>query len=208
MYTPAHFAENDPAQLRAFIQRHNFGMLVSVVEGAPFATHLPFLLDHAVGPHGALITHVARANPQWREIGTQQALVIFAGPHAYISPTWYEAGQVVPTWNYTAVHAYGRVECIEDPAELLALLLETVRVHEQGMPRPWSFDPDSTFVQRLLPQIVGLRLVIDRLEGKWKLSQNQPVERREKVARALEAQADEQAQAVAVLMRERLPGPA
>jgi transcriptional regulator len=201
MYIPAAFAEADLTKLHDFIERHSFGLLVSQVEGLPFATHLPFLLERAAGPHGSLVCHVARANPQWRQAAGQTALAIFAGPHAYISPTWYEAEQVVPTWNYTAVHAYGRFQVIEDEGALL----DIVRVYEQAMPRPWSFDPSTTFAKRRLAQIVGFRIEIDKIEGKWKLNQNHPVERRQKVVRALQEQGGDNAQAIAALMQAMLP---
>jgi transcriptional regulator len=206
MYIPAAFAERDLTRLHDFIERHSFGLLVSQVDALPFASHLPFLLDRTAGPHGALVGHMARANPQWREADGQTVLAIFSGPHAYISPTWYEAEQVVPTWNYTAVHAYGRVQIIEDESALLEIVQETVRLYERTMPRPWSFDGSGTFAEQMLTQIVGFRIEIDKIEGKWKLSQNQPVERRKKVIRALQRrQGDENAEAVAAMMRQMLP---
>jgi transcriptional regulator len=206
MYVPAAFAEPDLSRLHDFIERHSFGLLVSLADALPFATHLPFLLDRTGGPHGALVGHMARANPQWWEAGSQTVLTIFSGPHAYISPTWYEAEQVVPTWNYTAVHAYGRVQIIEDEIALLKIVQETVRLYERAMPRPWSFDGSGTFAERMLGQIVGFRIEIDKIEGKWKLNQNQSIERREKVVRALQQrQGDENAQAIAALMRQTLP---
>src|SRR5262249_9518591 len=124
MYIPAVFAEPDLTRLHDFIEQHSFGLLVSQVDGLPFATHLPFLLERTAGPHGTLVGHMARANPQWREAGGQTALAIFSGPHVYISPTWYEAEQVVPTWNYTAVHVYGRVEVIDDEGALRDIVRE------------------------------------------------------------------------------------
>jgi transcriptional regulator len=205
MYLPDAFAEPDLAKLHDFIEQLSFGLLVSQVEGLPFATHLPFLLERTAGPHGTLVGHMARANPQWREAGGQTALAIFSGPHAYISPTWYEAEQVVPTWNYTAVHAYGRVEVNEDKGSLLEIVQRSVRVYEQAMPRPWSFDPSSSFVERLLAQIVGFRIEVERIEGKWKLNQNHPAERRRKVIRALRQRGGENAQAVAAMMQAMLP---
>jgi transcriptional regulator len=200
MYLPAAFAESDRTRLHDFIEQNSFGLLVSQVDGVPFASHLPFLLDRTAGPHGTLVGHVARANPQWQQAGGQTALAIFSGPHAYISPTWYEAEHVVPTWNYTAVHVYGRVEIIEDEEALLGIVQESVRVYEQAMPRPWSLPNSGTFVKRLLAQIVGFRLAIERIEGKWKLNQNHPVERRKKVVRALKERGDEMARAIAALM--------
>jgi transcriptional regulator len=205
MYIPAAFAEPDLTKLHDFIEQHSFGLLVSQVNGLPFASHLPLLLDRTAGPHGTLVGHMARANPQWREAGGQTALAIFSGPHAYISPTWYEAEQVVPTWNYTAVHASGRVEVIEDGGAVLDIVRETVRVYEQGMPRPWTFDSSGTFAGRMLAQIVGFRIEVERIEGKWKLNQNHPAERRKKVVRALQERGDENAQAVAGMMQAMLP---
>lgn len=205
MYIPSAFAEHNLVQLHDFIEQNSFGLLVSQVDGSLFATHLPFLLERSAGEHGTLIGHVARANPQWRDAGGQMALTIFSGPHAYVSPTWYEAEQVVPTWNYTAVHAYGRVEVVEDKNSILEIVQRSVLVYERAMPRPWSFDPASTFVERMLGQIVGFRLKIEKLKGKFKLNQNHPVERRKKVVEALEGRDDENAQAIAALMRAMLP---
>jgi transcriptional regulator len=202
MYIPAVFAEPDLTKLHDFIEQNSFGLLVSQVDGLPFATHLPFLLERTIGPHGTLVCHIARANPQWREASGQTALAIFSGPHAYISPTWYEAEQVVPTWNYTAVHAYGPVQVIEDEAALLEIVQKSVRIYEQAMPRPWSFDSSSTFVKRLLGQIVGFRIEVERIEGKWKLNQNHPTERRKKVIQALRERGDENAHAVADMMQQ------
>ncbi|WP_020474846.1 FMN-binding negative transcriptional regulator [Zavarzinella formosa] len=201
MYIPPAFVESDLGKLHDHITKHSFGLLISQADGQPFATHVPFLLDRAAGPNGALVGHVARANPHWRSLAGETALAVFSGPHAYISPTWYEAENTVPTWNYSAVHAYGRVEIIEDSATLLGIVQETVRVYEQNMPKPWTFDGSAVFVERLLAQIVGFRIVIDRIEGKWKLNQNHPAERREKVIRALDGQGDENSQGIADLMR-------
>ena len=201
MYIPASFAVTDPGVLHDFVREHSFGLLLSHVAGEMFGTHVPFLLDAAAGPHGALLGHVARANPQWRELAGQSALAVFTGPHAYVSPTWYETPHMVPTWNYTAVHVTGRVEIIEEPSELLAILSETVRVYERNRPNPWSFDGSTTQAERLMAQIVGFRIVIDKIEGKFKLNQNHPEERREKVIRALGTGGDENSRAVAELMR-------
>lgn len=204
MYTPPHFAETDLTALHDLIERYSFGLLVSQVEGAPFATHLPFLLDRAASASGALVGHVARANPHWRELEGQPVLAVFSGPHAYISPTWYESGPAVPTWNYVAVHATGRATLVEDRGALLDIVRRSVTYYEAALPRPWALDETGPFVERLLPQIVGFRIEIERLEGKKKLSQNHLPERREKVIRALELQSSEEAGAVAELMRETL----
>jgi transcriptional regulator len=205
MYIPAVFAELNLARLYDLIEQNSFGLLVSQVDGVPFATHMPFLLERTDGPHGCLIGHVARANPQWQQVADQTVLAIFSGPHAYISPTWYEAEQVVPTWNYAAVHVYGRVQLIEDTAALLGIVRRFVQFYEQSMPRPWTFEGSGTFAERLLGQIVGFRIAIEKIEGKWKMNQNHPVERRKKVIRALRQRGDENAVAVADMMQGRLP---
>lgn len=205
MYIPTAFVENDLTKLHDFIERNTFGLLVSQKDGFPFASHLPFLLDRLEGMQGRLIGHMARANPQWVEAGGQTALAIFSGPHAYISPTWYEAEQVVPTWNYLSVHAYGRMQVIEDRNGLLEIVNRTVQVYEQTMPQPWLLDGPATFVERMLAQIVGFRMEIDRIEGKWKLNQNHPVERRRKVVLALQERGDENSLAIAAAMNAMLP---
>lgn len=205
MYIPAVFAELDLARLHDFIEQNSFGVLISQVDELPFATHLPLLLDRTAGTCGVLIGHMARANPQWQQAAGQTVLAIFSGPHAYISPTWYEAEQVVPTWNYTAVHAYGRIRIFEDRDALLEIVQRTVQIYERAMPRPWSFDPSSTFAERQLAQIVGFRIEVDRIEGKFKLNQNHPVERRKKVVQVLRERSDENAQAIAALMQSMLP---
>jgi transcriptional regulator len=205
MYIPTAFAEADLTRLHDFIEQHSFGLLMSQVDGLPFATHLPFLLERTAGPQGTLVGHMARANPQWREAGGQTALAIFSGPHTYISPTWYEAEQLVPTWNYTAVHVYGQVDVLDDAGALRDIVREMVRVYEQAMPRPWLFDDSGTYGERRLAQIVGFRMAIDKIEGKWKLNQNHPAERRQKVIRALRQRGDDNAQAIAALMEAMLP---
>src|SRR4051794_30133809 len=115
MYVPPAFAEADLSKLHELIEGYNFGLLVSTTQGgAPFATHLPFLLERRNGPHGTLVGHVARANPQWQDLDGRQVLAVFPGPHAYDPPSWYEAENVVPPWNYVAVHAYGTFRLVDD----------------------------------------------------------------------------------------------
>jgi transcriptional regulator len=204
MYIPAAFAETDLAKLHDFIEQNHFALLISQLDGRPFATHLPLLLDRKMGAYGCLIGHMARANPQWVEAAGKEVLIVFSGPHVYISPTWYEADQVVPTWNYVAVHAYGRLRIIEDRKSLTDMVQELVQAHEQALPRPWRFKESETFTQRLLAQIVGFRIEIERLEGKWKLNQNHSAERRERVVRVLKERTDENSRAIAALMEMKL----
>ena len=125
MYTPSAFAEHDPARLHDFIRRHGFATLVTHGEGGLVASHLPLLLDADAGPQGVLLGHMARANPQWRSVAGQ-ALAVFHGPHAYISPAWYGSHGTVPTWNYVAVHAHGDVHLVEDEGGLLDILRRSV----------------------------------------------------------------------------------
>jgi transcriptional regulator len=206
MYVPTAFAETDVPKLHAFIEKHGFGMLVSQHDALPFVTHLPLMLEREGSEFGCLVGHVARANPQWRQAIGQTVLAVFAGPHVYVSPTWYEAEQVVPTWNYVAVHAYGRLEIIDDAPALTALVSRLVEKYERAMPRPWALDERSTFFERMLAQIIGFRVRIERLEGKWKLNQNHPEERRRKVIDVLSQGADENSLEIARLMTATLPG--
>jgi len=179
MYLPAHFAESRRDVLEAFVLAHPFGLLLTQSgSGRLEADGVPFVLDpDPAGGPGILRAHVARANPQWRSGAGQEALVIFDGPDAYISPSWYatkqEHGKVVPTWNYVAVHAYGPVEFTEDPEQLRRLVTRLTERHEGSRAQPWAVDDaPSPFIEAQLRGIVGVRLPITRLEGKRKLSQN------------------------------------
>ena len=201
MYLPAMFAETDRVKLFDFIERNSFGILVSPVDGAPFATHMPFLVERETGSYGTLVGHVARANPHWQGAAGQTGLAIFAGPHVYVSPTWYESDNVVPTWNYTAVHVAGTMRIVEDESGLATIVGNMVRFYEQSMPTPWTFDDKTTFMQRMLSQIVGIRIEIERIEGKFKLNQNRTVEQRQWVIAELERRDDENSAGIAALMR-------
>jgi transcriptional regulator len=171
--------------LHEFIERHAFGLLISQHDGAPFATHLPFLLDRSASLNGVLLGHVAKANPHWQQLADQQALCVFSGPHAYISPSWNQTPNTVPTWNYVAVHVYGRAQLIEDSDQLIDLIHKLTMVYERDRPTPWGFDKCDPFIRKLATGIVGFRIDIERIEGKWKLNQNHPQERRERVIAAL-----------------------
>jgi transcriptional regulator len=186
------------------IEQHSFGLLVSNIDGVPFATHLPLLLDRTVAPHGCLIGHMARANSHWEQADGKTALAVFSGPHAYVSPTWYEAENVVPTWNYVAVHAYGTFRAIHERDSLLQIVGQYVDYFEATLPDPWKFDPTNDYAKKMAGAIVGFRIEISRLEGKWKLNQNQPRDRREKVVAALRASGDEDSRSVAELIQLQL----
>ncbi|HEY7688219.1 MAG TPA: FMN-binding negative transcriptional regulator [Dongiaceae bacterium] len=208
MYVPPHFAEARLPVLQDFIAHHPFATLVTLNGGALVANHLPLLYDPAPAPHGKLIGHLARANNQWRNPDAGlEALAIFSGPQAYVSPSWYvtkaETGKVVPTWNYAAVHAYGALRIIEDTAWLRDLVGRLTERHEAGRAQPWKVEdaPDS-FVQAQLKGIVGVELTVSRFEGKWKLSQNRPVPDRIGTERGLKETGDPAGAAVAAMMAE------
>lgn len=206
MYLPAAFHETDPTKLFDFIEQNGFGLLTSPGDEQPLGSHLPFLLDRTVGAQGTLISHMARANPHWRYADGETVMVVFSGPHSYISPRWYAAENVVPTWNYVAVHAYGVLELVDED-ETLDIVAQTVERYEQTAQAPWRFEREAAFARKLLAAIVGFRIELTRLEGKWKLSQNHPLERRERVIAGLHEQGDADSVAVAELMAATLNQP-
>ena len=177
MYIPRSFAETDTSTLHAFIAAHPFGALITASDGL-FATHLPLVLRADAGSLGTLEGHVARANEHHRRIARScEALVIFAGPHAHISPEWYpskaESGKVVPTWNYVAVHAYGTVRLVDDPTFLREHLARLTARHEPERGSAWTTDdPPAEYLTQQLGGIIAIEMTISRLEGKWKMSQN------------------------------------
>ena len=180
MYIPQHFRENDPDKLAAFLDAHAFGTLTTVAEGKPFATHIPFIYERA---ENVLWGHVARANPQWQHFtDSPDVLVMFLGPHGYISPTWY-ATPGVPTWNYTAVHVYGAARAVDDPAQTAKHVERLAERYERGSESPWvpSYDP------KRLAGIVGVEIRIKEIQGKFKLSQNRPTADRANVVARLAA---------------------
>ena len=204
MYVPTSFAENDLETLQELMRRDAFATLVSTQDGVPVASHIPFALDARRGAYGTLLGHVARANPQWRSFGGGEALVIFQGPHAYVSPTWYAGGDNVPTWNYAVVHAYGLPRLIEDPAAARAVIELLVAAYEGGRRRPWTTaTPPASFVERLLGAIVVFEIPIERLQGKFKLSQNKTEADRAGVIAGLRAEGDAATRALAELMAAR-----
>ena len=192
MYTPPAFREDDLAVLHAAINEARLAQLVTATEAGLIATPLPLFLAPDEGPHGTLYGHVARANEHWKLAPIGDAMALFMGPHAYVTPNWYPSKQehhkVVPTWNYVAVHAYGPVEFFEDSQRLLAVVTRLTNLHEQGNAAPWAVsDAPEAFISAQLRGIVGLRLPITRIEGKLKMSQNRSAEDRAGVATGLAA---------------------
>jgi len=206
MYIPKAFREDDREKLYTFIRNYSFATLITTQNGTPLATHLPLLLDSGRGPQGTLMAHMARANAQWQTFDSaQEALVIFQGPHAYISPSWYEdeVELSVPTWNYAVVHAYGTPHLIEDTAQLYGILQATVQTFEEHFVKPWELQPLNGYMQNKMRGIVGFEITITRLEGKFKLSQNRPANDQIQVANVLKNSADELSADVAQLMNKR-----
>jgi transcriptional regulator len=202
VYIPTFNAVRDPAILHHLMRHFSFATLVTTHEGAPFATHLPFMLDASAGEHGTLIAHMARGNAQWRDLdGRHEALTIFQGPHAYISPSWYEEPVSVPTWNYAVVHAYGIPRLIEDEARVRAVLRDLVDLHESGFEDPWPMDLPDDYLHKMIGAIVAFEMPITRLEGKLKLSQNRTPNDQRKVIEELSASSNANAQAVGAMMR-------
>ncbi len=206
MYVPTAFTETDTAKLYEFIRANSFALLTSHGNDGLIASHLPLLFDTEGGLSGRLLGHMARANPQWRQV-TGEVMAVFSGPHAYVSPSWYEEEGTVPTWNYVAVHAYGNFETVEDTDGLLDILRRSVSFYENPRPNPWAFDASAPHVEKLLKAIIGFQIPITRLEGKWKLSQNHSELRRRRVLGALAGCDDENSQAIAQLMRETFQRP-
>lgn len=178
MYSPAAFRQDDLSELHRQILDCRLATVVSQGASGLQASHLPLLLEPDEGQFGTLYGHFARANPQWRDLADgAEALVIFQGPEAYISPSWYAAkaehGKVVPTWNYIAVHAQGRAEVFEDAERLLQLVSRLSDRHETGRAQPWAVsEAPRDYIDGMLRAIVGFALPIEHLQGKWKLGQN------------------------------------
>lgn len=200
MYIPEHFREEKEERLQVFIRENAFGVLVSMHEGLPFASHLPFLFEPSEGPHGKLSGHMARANPHWQSLGdARQALTIFHGPHAYVSPSWYNSPGV-PTWNYVAVHVYGKSRLIEDRQTLWDLATTLTTVHESRYEPPWEPDLPDNKIDALLGMIIGFEIEITDIQGKFKLSQNRPSDDRKRIIQRLEQEPSNWSTEIARLM--------
>ena len=199
MYVPKHFEQTNQSTLWEFIDAHAFGTLLSIVDGQPTLSHVPFLPDRAAG---VLHCHVARANPQWLEIArAPQVVVVFAGPHGYVSPTWYTERGGVPTWNYAVVHAHGEAVVVDDPERTRNHVESLAAKYERGRSAPWVPDYDT----RKLAGIVGIDVRVVRLEGKFKLSQNRTAADRARIVAQLTASGGDGDAALAQLMASVAP---
>lgn len=206
MYIPKHHEETDVSVLHALIQAHPLGAWVTHANGELSANHIPFLLDRSRGEHGTLTGHVARGNDVWKLFAEPVAsIIIFQGSEGYITPSWYPSkhaeGKAVPTWNYVVVHAHGRPRAIEDRAWLLDHLNQLTDTHEAGQALPWKVsDAPADYIERLLGAIVGIEIPIDKLVGKWKVSQNRPVPDKLGVIAGLLGRDDAHSKEMAALM--------
>jgi transcriptional regulator len=202
MYIPKGFEVEDLDTLYDFMERHSFALLSGMMDGAPFATHLPLLVDRARGAKGTIVGHVARANPHGRTFdGKSTQLAIFAGPHAYVSPNWYASADKVPTWLYTAVHAYGAPRTLDDQAKVRALLERMVRLFEGDSDKAWKLASQrEEYLAGMQRAIVAFEMPIERLEGKFKLNQIKSAADRRGTIDGLQATGDTMAREVADLM--------
>jgi transcriptional regulator len=208
-YNPPHFRQTDLPALHAQIEGTAFATLITVGAQGPIVSHLPMLLHRQAGAYGVLAGHLARGNPQWQQTDfSKPAIAMFMGPDAYVSPGWYpskaEHGKAVPTWNYSAIYAHGTLETFADPEELRAHVSALTAHFERTMPKPWQVsDAPEDYLQRQFKGIVGVRLTIDSLEGKAKLSQNRTQADHDSVADALSASEQQDARAVGAMMKQR-----
>ena len=206
MYRPKHSDEQDGRRIRQLVDEHGFATVICAGRGSQSGlevSHLPLLFEETRGEQGALLGHMARANGQWKHFETAgEVLAIFHGPHGYVSPTWYEPGPAVPTWNYAAVHVYGKPRLIHDPQDLKPLVARLVKKYEAGRQPEWTIDLAPDFEAKMLAAIVGFEIAISRVEAKFKLSQNRPLADRRNVIEALEGSGSWGDRALSRLMRE------
>jgi len=211
MYIPPQFALDDPARIGDLIETYDFAVMVTAPAGVPQAVHLPFLYNPSAGPKGTLYAHMAKANPQWRDFealaaGDGEALIVFQGPHAYVSPTDYASDKPnVPTWNYLAVHAYGCPRAIVEEEALRDLLTRLSDKQERDRAKPWRFaDLPENFSAAMMKGIVAFEIPLTRLEAKAKLSQNKTRQQTAAAATAMAAATDPQVRAVGEEMKRAL----
>jgi transcriptional regulator len=206
MYLPSHFEVTDIAKLHSLIEAHSLGTWVTRDSQELLINHVPFLVDSTRGTYGTLIGHVARANPVWKTCANNGlSAVVFQGEQSYISPSWYPSKQehhrVVPTWNYAVVHAHGMPKIVEDRESLLQLVTRLSNKYESQHARPWQVsDAPSDYIDKMLGAIVGIEIQIEKLVGKWKVSQNQSAADRLGVIAGLRARGGEESVAMAELI--------
>lgn len=213
MYQPPHFQEHEIAPIHALIRACPLGLLISAGQSGLIANPIPFLLDSESGPHGTLRCHVARPNPQWKELTTpQDVLVVFQGSDHYIRPNWYptktESHKVVPTWNYAMVQVHGQARLVEDPAWLGRQIRDLTVMMEGGTPDPWAVDDaPEAFINAQIRGIVGIEISISAITGKWKTSQNRNSADQQGVVAGLGALGTDRASDMARMVAQRMKSP-
>ena len=207
MYRPRHFDVDDAAVLHRFMREQSFALLVTAPKGVPTASHIPLFLDTDGDGPDRLLGHVAKANTQWRDFdGETEAMAMFWGPHAYVSPSWYQSEKMVPTWNYVTVHAYGKPRVLAEPKDARDVLARLIDAYESDATGNWSMDRlEKTYAEKMVNGIVAFEMPIGRLEGKFKLNQKSSATDREGAIRGLRQTGDAEAEEVARLMEKFNP---
>ena len=201
MYVPKHFQMKEQEAIAKFLEKYSFATIVSQHKGKPTATHLPLIFNKE---ENALFGHFARPNKQWIDMENQQVLVIFQGPHSYISSSWYETSDAVPTWNYAAVHVYGEFEKIEEQDVILNHLQELVQKYEKPNSVYDLNKVDANYFESLMKGIVAFKIKIETIEAKAKLSQNHTTERQQLVIHELKNSQNPDSLAIAMMMEDNL----
>jgi transcriptional regulator len=209
MYCPNSFKEDSPERIRELIKAYPLATVITRNGGDLVADHLPLMCETDSFGNQVLIGHVAKGNPIWKTDPSQELLVIFHGPDAYISPNWYatksETGKVVPTWNYAVVHVYGTLTAIESPEKTLEIITKLTEIHESKQPVPWRLsDAPEDYTRSLLNAIVGIQISMLRVQGKWKTSQNQPVCNQQTVVTGLEKSGARDAQDMSNIIKKQI----
>lgn len=207
MYTPAHFSANDKdLQIRKLIEQNGFATLLSFPDNAPvFINHLPIIFSSTPGYEKIIIGHMAKRNPQWMHFKKNpNATLIIQGPHTYITPTWYKSGRDVPTWNYAVAHLHGKIQLVENFTDQVEILKQLTKFYEAPSPSPWEFElPEDLLDESALTSaIISFQFHTEKIEAKFKLSQNRPAEDRQGVMDGLSARTDDQSLAIRRLMQE------
>lgn len=209
MYCPSQFQENSPAALSSLIEQFPLATIVRNSADGLTADHIPLLYEAATDSAGKLIGHVAKANPLWQLPSHQELLVVFQGPSTYISPNWYvtkhETGKVVPTWNYAVVHAHCSLTVLHDPQQVLKIVTALTDHHEASQAHPWHVaDAPREYIEKILENIVGIELKINRVQGKWKVSQNQSMPNQQSVVQGLLVEGTDAQTQMASLVQSRI----
>ena len=201
VYLPKSFVARDEAAIARLVREHPFATLITSTRDEPQVSHVPLLHSAEPSPHGSLIGHVARANPHWQLFGGGTTLALFHGPHAYVSPSWYtEPAAMVPTWNYAVVHVRGGVELVTDREQTLGIVRQLTERFESSRSAPWELQLTGAKLDAMLGAIVAFRMTIERVDAKFKLSQNRSAEDQQRVIEALRSEAFAEAEATAEWM--------